>query len=272
MAYNALIVDDSASTRFIIAKALRLSGLQVAEMYEASDGREALDLLSTEWIDVVLADLNMPNMGGIELIERMRDLGITGRVPVVVVSTEARADVIESLLQSGAAAFLRKPFSPQQLDALVRAVLESAGSAPDDVLETAFNEAVEGFALMIGDSSAETAAPQDAFMASIQFVGPGIVGDLVVAASPETCQEIVRSATGDADGDGLDALAELANVTAGQLIRRLPGGPFALQPPQRRECLGTSAWGAVDACATSIAFDVERHGVMVGLDVRNRWQ
>lgn len=274
MAYNVLIADDSASIRFIIEKALRLSGIEIGEVHEAPDGVGALKVLAENWIDLVLADINMPNMGGIELIENMRHQGITGRVPVIVVSTEGRREVIDHLLQSGAAAFLRKPFAPGELGAVTLSVLEGVGLPPEDsILETAFFEALEGFAMLVGEHAPEPLAPwpTSALLASVRFVGPGVEGDLQIATTLEASEAVARSAMGSEGGDGPDALAELANTTAGQIITRLSGGPFALWPPQREECTGEHAWSAVEECPTRAAFDIEGHMMAVGLRVRKRW-
>lgn len=274
MAYNVLIADDSASIRFIIEKALKLSGLEIGEVHSASDGYGALSVLAERWIDVVFADINMPNMGGIELIENMRHQGITGRVPVIVVSTEGRREVVEHLLQSGAAAFLRKPFAPEELGAVARSVLAAGGEAQDDrILEAAFFEALEGFAMLVGNRAESLGSPPaTALMTTIRFVGPGAVGSIVMAASPMACDTIVRSATGSDGGDGLDALAELANTAAGQLVSRLSGGPFALQPPEGGARSGEQAWAEVAQCATRATFDIEGHEMAVGFIVGKRWR
>lgn len=273
MAYNVLIVDDSASMRSIIAKALRLSGVSLGEVHMASDGLEALAVLDEQWVDIVLADLNMPNMGGIELVERLQHSGFTARIPVVVISTEARQDVIQALLTMGAAAFLRKPFAPEQLGTLIESVLAHEPAHPDDsVLTEAFFDALEGFAMLVGDvADAAPAPPAEACVARVGFVGPGTAGEVRIAACPAACGAIVRTATGEDDGDGLDALAELANMTAGQIVARIGGGPFALHPPVREVFDGARAWSVVGDTGTWTAFDVEGMSVLAGVDVRKRW-
>lgn len=273
MAYNVLIVDDSASMRSIIAKSLRLSGVALGEVHMAGDGVEALEVLEEAWIDIVLADLNMPNMGGIELIERLQHKGMTASVPVVVVSTEVRRDVIQSLLALGAAAFLRKPFAPEQLGQLIESVLSNDAQPPQaSLLNAAFFEALEGFAMLVGDVVAEpTEPPNEALVARVAFVGPGTAGEVIVAACPSTCSTIARSATGEDEGDAADALAELANMTAGQLVDRIPGGPFVLHPPAGSTSEGGAAWELVGSIPTRAVFDVEGRTVLAGVEVRKRW-
>ena len=71
MSYSSLIVDDSAIIRKMIRRALSLSGLDLGDILEAGDGRQALAVLDDHWVDVVLTDIHMPEMDGIELVERM---------------------------------------------------------------------------------------------------------------------------------------------------------------------------------------------------------
>lgn len=273
MSYNVLIVDDSASMRAIVAKALRLSGVPIGDIQMASDGYEALSVLSNQWVDIVLADLNMPRMGGIELVERMQHQGITSQVPVVVVSTESRQEVIQALLAMGATAFLRKPFAPEQLGELISRVLSSDFEPPaEDVLNTAFFEAVEGFAMLVGDVAEQPVeVPAEALLARVAFVGPGMAGEVLVGACPTVCSAIARSATGEDEGDGADALAELANMTAGQVIERIAGGPFALHPPEREVGDGQGVWTRVGRSAISREFEMEGLALIAGMDVRKRW-
>lgn len=272
MSYNVLIIDDSASMRAIIAKALRLSGLELGEVHMAENGIRALEVLDEQWVDVVLADLNMPEMGGIELIERMRHKGMTGRVPVVVVSTEGRREIIDGLLELGAAAFLRKPFAPEQLGLVIDSVLADPVSPDDAVLVTAFYEAVEGFAMLVAEPAFESVpAPEEAIVARVAFVGPGATGTISLASCPDACMAIGRSATGGEVVDGSDALAELANVTAGQLVDRLSSGPFGLCPPEVLACPGNEAWSRVAGSERFFAFQVEGHSVVAGFDLRKRW-
>ena len=71
MAFNVLIVDDSSTMRAVIKKTIKVSGFNVGQFLEAGDGEEALSVLKDEWVDLVLSDINMPNMNGLELIGRM---------------------------------------------------------------------------------------------------------------------------------------------------------------------------------------------------------
>ena len=112
MAYTLLIVDDSATTRGIIKKVLRLTDLDLGELHEAKNGQEGLAKLRETWIDLVLADLNMPVMTGTEMIAAMADDPVLRSVPVVVVSSEGNQTVLDSLAEKGVREVIRKPFEP----------------------------------------------------------------------------------------------------------------------------------------------------------------
>lgn len=120
MALNLLIVDDSDTVRAILAKTLELSGISVGELYKAANGREALAILQDHWIDLIFSDINMPIMGGVEMIQQLQQDDVLKTIPVIVVSTEGSKTRIEQLKAQGVKAYIRKPFTPE----LVRAVVE----------------------------------------------------------------------------------------------------------------------------------------------------
>jgi two-component system, chemotaxis family, chemotaxis protein CheY len=124
MAMNILIVDDSALTRKAIRRIIGMLDLDVNEVLEAGDGADAIEKMNGPiTIDLVLADLNMPKMGGIEMIYKMRGDEATKLIPVVIVSTESSTTRIEGLLADGANDYLHKPFTPEQIrEVLTRTV------------------------------------------------------------------------------------------------------------------------------------------------------
>ena len=124
MAYNFLIVDDSKTIRAVIAKTLNVSGLDIGEIHEAENGQEGLDKLESEWIDLCFVDINMPVMGGMEMVAKLRETGVIDSIPVVVVSTEGSKSRIQELDDLGVSAYLRKPFTPEGLRETVERVLE----------------------------------------------------------------------------------------------------------------------------------------------------
>jgi len=131
MALNMLVVDDSATMRKMIIRTLRVAGFSLHEIQEAADGLEALEKLAANDIDLALLDLNMPGMGGLAALERIRSDPHTRDLPVVVVSTEGSETRIQ-LVRSQGARFLRKPFTPEDL---VAAVADAIGGIDDDQAE-----------------------------------------------------------------------------------------------------------------------------------------
>jgi len=122
MAINLLIVDDSGVMRAMVLKTMRMAGLELADVYEAANGQEGLDLLENHWIDLAIVDINMPVMNGEEMIDRMKENPETNEIPVVVISTEGSKARIESLQHKGAT-FIHKPFSPETIRDTVKHLL-----------------------------------------------------------------------------------------------------------------------------------------------------
>ncbi len=112
MSLNVLIVDDSAVMRSMVAKVLRAAGLPIGETLEAENGREGLDVLARNWVDILFADINMPVMDGEEMIAHIRQSPEWEDLPIVVVSTEGSQARIDSIRARGAE-FVHKPFSPE---------------------------------------------------------------------------------------------------------------------------------------------------------------
>jgi two-component system chemotaxis response regulator CheY len=126
MKINVLIVDDSPVIRSVIKKALRMAEVEVGQTLEAGNGQEALAILDDTWVDVVFADINMPIMDGVELVDRMAANDLLETVPVVMVSSDRRASVMEKLEASGVRAYVKKPFRPEKLLAAIQDVLGEA--------------------------------------------------------------------------------------------------------------------------------------------------
>lgn len=123
MALNIMIVDDSPVMRGFIRKVVGLSGLDVGEYYEAGDGEDALKWLGERWVDLVLTDINMPNMNGEQLVRRMRSDDLFRSIPVIVVSTDSSHVRVQQLLELGAKGYVCKPFLPEALRDEVEKVL-----------------------------------------------------------------------------------------------------------------------------------------------------
>jgi two-component system chemotaxis response regulator CheY len=126
MGLRFLIVDDSATTRAIIRRTIRLSGVPADAVLEASNGIEALQMLTGERVDLVLADLHMPGMDGVELMKNMQRDQLLATIPVVIVSADPNISRIKELTRNGVRGHLRKPFTPESLRALIEQTLGAA--------------------------------------------------------------------------------------------------------------------------------------------------
>jgi two-component system, chemotaxis family, chemotaxis protein CheY len=123
MAINLLVVDDSKVMRSMVLKTLKMAGLELAEVHEAANGQEGLDRLENHWIDLAIVDINMPVMGGEEMIDRMNENPELKEIPVVVISTEGSKARIERLQHKGAT-FIHKPYSAETIRDTVKHVLK----------------------------------------------------------------------------------------------------------------------------------------------------
>ena len=123
MSYNILIVDDSKTIRSVIKKTLDIANVPVGDLYEAENGKEALDVMNSNWIDLIFADINMPVMTGIEMIKKMSEDNTLDKTPVIIVSTEGSKTRIDELLELGVKAYLRKPINPEELRDIVKEVM-----------------------------------------------------------------------------------------------------------------------------------------------------
>ena len=123
MAYNFLLVDDSEIVRKVIRKALALTGIEIGQVFDAANGREALSVLGENWVDLVFLDINMPIMNGMQFMEHVRSDDALRDLAVVVVSTEGSAERREALKQMGVKSYLRKPVTPEALTESVGQVL-----------------------------------------------------------------------------------------------------------------------------------------------------
>jgi two-component system chemotaxis response regulator CheY len=112
---DVLIVDDSAAIRKILQRVLRQADVPMGNVFEAGDGLEALEILKVQNVGLVLSDINMPNMDGLELLGHIKANEAWKKLPIVMVSTEgSQAKVLEAV-ELGAAGYVRKPFTADQI-------------------------------------------------------------------------------------------------------------------------------------------------------------
>ncbi len=114
MAKSLMIVDDSATMRKIIMRTVRMSGLEFERTEEAGNGVEALEKLNAGPVDIMLCDVNMPEMGGPELVRKVREMPTCTETKIVMVSTETSDEIVNSVMSDGANGFISKPFTPEK--------------------------------------------------------------------------------------------------------------------------------------------------------------
>lgn len=123
---RVLIVDDSSVMRKIVERSLRQAGLDSLLAYEAANGAAALETLRSKPVDLILTDINMPSMDGLEFLRQLRAQDLAPGVPVVMITTEASLDRAKQALAAGAQYFIPKPFSIEQIRARVLPLLKTA--------------------------------------------------------------------------------------------------------------------------------------------------
>jgi len=112
---KVLIVDDSSVMRKIVERSLRQAGLESMAVVEAGSGVEGLDALKSHSVDLILSDINMPSMDGLEFLRQLRVQNLADGIPVVMITTESSEEHVKQAIQSGAQAYIRKPFTAEQV-------------------------------------------------------------------------------------------------------------------------------------------------------------
>jgi two-component system chemotaxis response regulator CheY len=120
---DVLIVDDSAAIRKILQRVLRQTDLPLGEIQEAGDGTEAVEILKKRGFGLVLSDINMPHMDGLQLLARIKEMDHMKNVPVIMITTEGGQGKVMEAVQLGATGYVRKPFTAEQIKEKLAGVL-----------------------------------------------------------------------------------------------------------------------------------------------------
>jgi two-component system chemotaxis response regulator CheY len=126
MESDVLVVDDSAAIRKILNRVLRQTGMAIGTVHEAGDGQEALELLRAHKIDLVLTDINMPKMDGLQLLGAMKASPQWNGIPVMMITTEGGETKVGEAVRLGAAGYVRKPFTADQIKEKLAGIVELA--------------------------------------------------------------------------------------------------------------------------------------------------
>ncbi|MFY9729966.1 MAG: response regulator [Candidatus Acidiferrales bacterium] len=120
---RALIVDDSSVMRKIVERSLRQAGVNLTQVLEAGNGAEALAVLEQSQVDLILCDINMPIMDGLESVKQLAGVPNAKGVPVVMITTEGSESHVVQALSCGARGYIRKPFTADQVKEHVLPIL-----------------------------------------------------------------------------------------------------------------------------------------------------
>jgi two-component system chemotaxis response regulator CheY len=123
---RTLIVDDSSVMRKIVERALRQAGLDGLVVHEAGSGVEGLEVLKSGPIDLILSDINMPAMDGLEFLRQIRAQNLAVGVPVVMITTESSEEHVKQAIEAGARGYIRKPFTAEQVKERVLPLLQAS--------------------------------------------------------------------------------------------------------------------------------------------------
>jgi two-component system chemotaxis response regulator CheY len=126
MSYSILIVDDSMPMRAVLKRTLAAAGYGSARILEASDGKDALTVLAGDWVDLIVTDYNMPEMNGLSFLKIVKTDTLFKDIPVVVISTEGNDSKIKEFMDAGAAGYITKPFTPEDLRDLIVSIIGEA--------------------------------------------------------------------------------------------------------------------------------------------------
>ncbi|MFZ0395605.1 MAG: response regulator [Terracidiphilus sp.] len=123
---RALIVDDSSVMRKIVERSLRQAGLDSLVVVEAASGAEGLEALKRGPVDLILSDINMPVMDGLEFLRQIQAQKLAEGVPVVMITTESSAEHVKQAIEAGARGYIRKPFTADQVKERVLPLVKAA--------------------------------------------------------------------------------------------------------------------------------------------------
>jgi two-component system, chemotaxis family, chemotaxis protein CheY len=123
---QALIVDDSSVMRKIVERCLRQAGVESLVVVEAGSGVEGLEILKSRRVDLILSDINMPAMDGLEFVRQLRKQQLAEGVPVVMITTESSEEHVKQAIEAGAIGYIREPFTADQVKQKVLSLLTRA--------------------------------------------------------------------------------------------------------------------------------------------------
>jgi len=125
---DVLVVDDSAAIRKILQRVLRQTGMAIGAIHEAGDGQEALSILQRVKPGLILTDINMPKMDGLQFLAALKEIESWRDIPVVMITTEGGEAKVGEAVRLGATGYVRKPFTADQIKEKLSGILDPAGT------------------------------------------------------------------------------------------------------------------------------------------------
>ncbi|RXH58631.1 response regulator [Granulicella sibirica] len=123
MSGTVLVVDDSVMMRKVVLRTLKMAGVEFDNILEAGDGQEALGLLRENVVNLIMCDINMPVMSGLELLQKIKEEKLAPGVPIVMVTTEGSEPQVRQAILAGARGYIRKPFTVEHIENNVKPLL-----------------------------------------------------------------------------------------------------------------------------------------------------
>ncbi|HBG26649.1 MAG TPA: hypothetical protein DDX75_06095 [Phycisphaerales bacterium] len=274
MSWNILIVDDSSLTRKIVKRVIEMTEMDVGKFMDAENGQQALDILKHSNVDLVLSDLNMPQMSGVEMVHQMKAGANTKSIPVVIISTESKTARIRELLAEGVKDYLHKPFTPEEFKELIQTVCCGAQPETGNLSVDALTRALETMAfLTVMPIDEEMVVPQKTIISEIGFTGDR-EGTIQIAASQDFCKILAENIGAMDEADDIsacDALKELSNVTCGLFLPMIVSSTadvFDVTVPKSENCDDSSQWSKFIADKNVSILNVEGHAVAIKLTIK----
>ncbi|MCD6392687.1 MAG: response regulator [Planctomycetes bacterium] len=275
MAWNILIVDDSSLTRKRIRRIIEMADLDIGEFLDAENGEEALKILEDSPVDLVLSDLNMPKMGGAEMVQRMKSREATKSIPVVVISTESKTSRLTKLLAEGVRDYLHKPFTPEEFKETMQTLWAKPETNTSNLLAQALVQSLETMALVTAvPVDDDMVVPEETVLAQIDFSGAK-KGAIQMLAGMDLCgilAENIAALDTINDQAALDALKELSNVTCGlflPLVVSSTADVFDITVPKVATCDNAPQWTEFVADGNTFVLNIEGHAIAARLTVED---
>jgi len=275
MSWNILIVDDSSLTRKIVKRVIEMTEMDVGQFLDAENGEEALKVLHQSNVDLVLSDLNMPQMNGVEMVHQMKSTADTKSIPVVIISTESKTSRIRELLAEGVKDYLHKPFTPEEFKELIQTVCCGTTQKADNLSSEALTKALETMAfLTVIPVDEDMVVPQNTVRAEIGFSGLK-EGTIEILAGLDFCKLLAENIGAMDNPDekaACDALKELSNVTCGLFLPMVvtsTADVFDVTVPNSDRCDDASQWKEFTADKNACVINVEGHAVAIRLTIKD---